>query len=123
MRISTAWILLRKKSVKAVKFTAASEHNTMHIRLIGAARSRSKTGKKRKHPKAAELHGCFWIFIRNKKLNNLKNIKFQIISLGYIPKNRVIRSLLTCFDLAQLNPGILCGIVKHLSEKLVGHEM
>lgn len=57
------------------------------------------------------------------KLNDLKNIKLQIIRLGYIPKNRVIRSLLTRFDLTQLNPCILCGIVKHLTEKLIGHEM
>lgn len=55
--------------------------------------------------------------------NHLKNIKFQIIRLRYVPEYGVVRGLLTGFYLFKLHASVAGGGTEHFRKKLLGHEV
>ena len=55
--------------------------------------------------------------------NYLENPENKIVRFRHIPENRMIGSLLAKLNLPQTDPRILGGIVQHLQEIGVGHEM
>ena len=73
-----------------------------------------------KQKKKAVFDDLFSVF---EGLYDLENVESQVIRLGDIPKNGVIGGLLSCLNLSQRYPCILGGVVEHLLEIGVCHEV
>ncbi len=61
--------------------------------------------------------------LRRDYLNNLEDIKFQIVGFRYVPKDGVIRRLLPRLHLTQLHAGVPGCRGQHLPKELVRHEV
>lgn len=56
-------------------------------------------------------------------LNHLENKEIKVMTLGNTPKNWVVRSLLSLFNLLELYVGVVSCLGNCLGEKISGHEV